>query len=74
LVIEHQFLNLPPARRATPCRRHIASLLNAGHLIPTLLHAGADTSLRDNSGRTAEQLAQDKSSDEVLKQFSVLAL
>jgi hypothetical protein len=49
-------------------------LLNAGHLIPPLLHAPADISIRDNSGRTAEQLATDKSSDEVLKQFAVLAL
>ncbi len=52
----------------------MAALLNAGFLIPTLLHAGADTSVKDNAGRTAEQLATDKSSDEVLKHFAVLAL
>ena len=63
----------PPAAPSL-ARSHIASLLNAGHLIPPLLHARADTSIKDKSGRTAEQLAQDKSSDEVLKQFSVLAL
>jgi len=62
---------LPPS---FPFRSHIASLLNAGHLIPPLLHARADVSIKDNSGRTAEQLAHDKSSDEVLKQFSVLSL
>jgi ankyrin repeat protein len=65
-------VNLQDANGHTPL--HIASLLNAGHLIPPLLHARADTSIRDTAGRTAEQLARDKSSDEVLKQFSVLAL
>jgi hypothetical protein len=64
---------LPPSP-LPPTRSHIASLLNAGHLIPPLLHARADTSIRDNAGRTAEQLAQEKSSDEVLKQFAILAL
>lgn len=55
-------------------RSHIAALLNAGFLIPTLLHAGADTAIKDNAGRTAEQLATEKSSDEVLKHFAVLAM
>lgn len=53
---------------------HIAALLNAGYLIPPLLHAGASTRIKDKSGRTAEQLATDKSSDEALKQFAVLRM
>jgi ankyrin repeat protein len=72
LLLEHGAgVNMQDANGHTPL--HIASLLNEGGLIPPLLHAGADTALRDNSGRTAEQLATDKSSDEVLRQFAVLA-
>lgn len=65
-------VNLQDANGHTPL--HIASLLNAGHLIPPLLHAKANTSIRDNSGRTAEELAEEKSADEALKQFSVLSM
>lgn len=73
LLLDHGAdINLQDANGHTPL--HIASLLNAGHLIPQLLHANADTSIRDKSGKTAEELATDKSSDEVLKQFAVLSL
>jgi hypothetical protein len=53
---------------------HIASLLNKGSLIPILLQGGADISIADNKANTAEQLAINKHSDDVLKQFAVLKL
>ena len=53
---------------------HIAALLNHHHLIGPLLAAGVDASLKDNSGRTAHQLALDKGSDDVLRQLDALKL
>ncbi len=53
---------------------HIAALLNHGHVVPMLLHGHEDTSLVDNRGKTAEQLALDKQSEDVTKQFSVLRM
>jgi hypothetical protein len=41
----------------------------------THTHAtGVDSSLKDNSGRTARQLALDKGSDDVLRQLDALTL
>jgi len=53
---------------------HIAALLNHHHLIGPLLAARVDTGLKDNSGRTAHQLAMDKGSDDVLRQLDALKL
>lgn len=53
---------------------HVAALLNRAKLIPLLLHAGSDVKLIDKHNKTAEQLAYDKSSDEVIRQFDVLKL
>ncbi len=53
---------------------HIAALLNHHHLIGPLLAAGVDASLKDNSGRTAHDLALDKGSDDVLRQLDALKL
>lgn len=53
---------------------HIAALLNHHHLIGPLLAAGVDASLRDKSLRTAQELALDKGSDDVLRQLEALKL
>jgi ankyrin repeat protein len=53
---------------------HVAALLNNHHLIGPLLAAGVDASLKDNKGRTAHDLAMDKSSDDVLRQLDALKL
>jgi ankyrin repeat protein len=53
---------------------HIAALLNHHHLIGPLLAAGVDASLRDKSKHTAQELALDKGSDDVLRQLEALKL
>jgi ankyrin repeat protein len=53
---------------------HIAALLNHQHLVGPLIAAGVDASLKDNSGRTAYNLAMDKGSDDVLRQLEALKL
>ncbi len=53
---------------------HVASLLNHGHLVGPLLSAGIDVSRVDRKGKIAEDLAGDKGSDSVLRQFSIMKL
>lgn len=65
-------VSLQDANGHTPL--HIAALLNHSHLIGPLLAAGIDVSLIDKSGRTAQQLALEKGSDDVLRQLDAFKL
>jgi ankyrin repeat protein len=65
-------VSLQDANGHTPL--HIAALLNRSHLIGPLLAAGVDAGLRDRSDRTAQQLALDKGSEDVVRVLSGLQL
>jgi ankyrin repeat protein len=65
-------VNVQDANGHTPL--HIAALLNHHHLIGPLLAAGVDVSLKDKSSKTAQQLALDKGSDDVLRQLDAFKL
>lgn len=65
-------VNVQDANGHTPL--HIAALLNHHHLIGPLLAADIDVGLIDKSGRTAQQLALEKGSDDVLRQLDAFKL
>jgi ankyrin repeat protein len=71
-MLLHRQVNCQDANGHTAL--HIAALLNNHHLIGPLLAAGVNATLKDNSNHTAEELALDKGSDDVLRQLEALKL